>query len=122
MLELLPLVAIALLFWLFLIRPASRRQRELRQMQSALSVGDQVVLTSGVYGTVRLIEDAYVLVEIAEGVTIKVARAAIGTIDTKAEAPDEETAQDDYDEHDPTQDDDQHDDQHGTTADGREEN
>ncbi|MEP9364761.1 preprotein translocase subunit YajC [Nocardioides sp. CN2-186] len=87
MLELLPLVGIALLFWLFIIRPASRRQKELRSMQSSLSVGDEIVLTSGVFGTVREMDDETVRVEIADGVTIKVARGAVGTIDTRAEQP-----------------------------------
>ncbi|ABL81893.1 MULTISPECIES: preprotein translocase subunit YajC [unclassified Nocardioides] len=88
MLELLPLVGIALLFWLFIIRPASRRQKELGRMQSSLSLGDEIVLTSGVYGTVRDIEDGHVLVEIASGVTIKVVRGAVGSIATKADVPD----------------------------------
>ena len=47
--SLLPIVGIALLFWLLLIRPAQRRQRETRQMQSSLEVGDEVMLTSGIY-------------------------------------------------------------------------
>jgi preprotein translocase subunit YajC len=76
--EFLPLVGILLLLWLFLIRPQSRRQKELRSVQSSLSVGDEVMLTSGVYGTVRGLADDHVLVEIAEGVVIKVVRAAIG--------------------------------------------
>ena len=88
MLELLPLVGIALLFWLFIIRPASRRQKELGRMQSSLSVGDEIVLTSGVYGVVREIEDGTVLVEIAPGVTIKVARGAVGTVAAKVDEPD----------------------------------
>ena len=88
MLELLPLVGIALLFWLFIIRPASRRQKELGRMQSSLSVGDEIVLTSGVYGTVREFEEGCVLVEIAPGVTIKVARGAVGTIAAKDDEPD----------------------------------
>lgn len=88
MLELLPLVGIALLFWLFIIRPASRRQKELGRMQSSLSVGDEIVLTSGVYGTVREIEDGNVLLEIAPGVTIKVVRGAVGSIATKVGEPD----------------------------------
>jgi len=92
-LELLPLVGIALLFWLFIIRPASRRQKELSAMQRSLSVGDEVVLTSGVYGTVRQLEDDHVLVEIAEGVTIKVARGAIGNV--TVEQPDEDPAAND---------------------------
>ncbi|GAA1809194.1 hypothetical protein GCM10009795_063150 [Nocardioides hankookensis] len=76
--EFLPLVGIVLLFWLFIIRPQSRRQKELRSMQSSLSVEDEVMLTSGVYATVREVEDDHVLVEIAEGVVIKVARGAVG--------------------------------------------
>ncbi|WP_051552052.1 preprotein translocase subunit YajC [Nocardioides sp. URHA0020] len=78
MATLLPLVGIVLLFWLFIIRPQSRRQKELRNMQSSLSVEDEVMLTSGVYATVRSVEDDHVKVEIAEGVVIKVARGAIG--------------------------------------------
>ena len=87
--EFLPLIGIALLFWLFIIRPASRRQKELGRMQSSLSVGDEVVLTSGVYGVVNGIEDDHLLLQVADGVVIKVARGAVGTVATKAERPDE---------------------------------
>ena len=80
--QLLPLVGIALLFWLLVIRPASRRQRELGRMQSSLSVGDEVMLTSGVFGTLRELQDDRVRVEIAEGVVISVVRGAIGNIVT----------------------------------------
>jgi preprotein translocase subunit YajC len=96
-LELLPLVGIVLLFWLFIIRPASRRQREVRSMQSALSVGDEIVLTSGVYGTVRALADDLVHLEIADGVTIRVARGAVGSVSSpdgesqeRADATDEQ--------------------------------
>ena len=91
MLNLLPLVGIALLFWLFIIRPASRRQKELARMQSSLFEGDEVMLTSGVYATVRQVEDDHLLVEIAEGVVIKIARGAIGS---KVERPVEQDADD----------------------------
>ncbi len=74
------LVGIAVLFWLLLVRPQSRRQRELAHMQSTLEVGDEVMLTSGVYGTVRDLDDTVVHVEIASGVAIKVARGAIGQV------------------------------------------
>ncbi|MFC4786197.1 preprotein translocase subunit YajC [Nocardioides sp. MAHUQ-72] len=78
--SLLPLVAIALLFWLLLIRPASKRQKELARMQGSLNIGDEVMLTSGIFGTLRETADDHVRVEIAEGVTIKVARGAVGTV------------------------------------------
>ena len=72
------LVAIGLLFYLFLIRPQTRRQREVRQMQSALNLGDQVMLTSGIYGEVRSLDDDRVRVEIAPDVVVEVARGAVG--------------------------------------------
>ena len=76
--SLLPLVGIALLFWFLMIRPAQRRQREVRQMQSSLVVGDEVMLTSGIYGVLESLDDERVRVELAPGVVVEVARGAVG--------------------------------------------
>ena len=75
-----PLIALALIFWLLIIRPQSRRQRELRNMQASLSVGDEVVLTSGIHGVVRGVDDDVAQVEVASGVVLRVARGAIGIV------------------------------------------
>ncbi len=74
------LVGFALLLWLLLIRPQARRARELAHMQSTLEVGDEVMLTSGIHGTVRGLDEGVAQVEIADGVTIRVARGAIGQV------------------------------------------
>lgn len=79
-LELLPLVGIALLFWLLILRPASRRSKEQFRMQSALAVGDDVLLTSGFFGTLTALHDDRVEVELAPGTTVTVVRAAIGSV------------------------------------------
>ena len=78
--SLLPLVGIALLFWLLMIRPAQRRQRDLRRMQSSLTVGDEVMLTSGIYGVLRSLGDDRIDVEIAPGTVVAVARGAVGSV------------------------------------------
>ncbi len=91
---LLPLVGIALLFWLLLIRPAQRRQRELGRMQSAADVGDEVMLTSGIYGTVTSVGDDRLGVQVAEGVVLEVVRGAIGSVVTKADEPAGELTED----------------------------
>ncbi len=78
--SLLPLVAIALLFWLLIIRPASRRQKNQLRMQSSINLGDEVMLTSGIFGTVTEVTDDRLMVDIAPGVTIRVARGAIGNV------------------------------------------
>ncbi|MGA8245387.1 MAG: preprotein translocase subunit YajC [Nocardioides sp.] len=85
----LPLLGIAVLFWLILIRPAQRRQRSLAQLQSRVSVGDRVMLTSGILGTVRGLDDRTVSLEVSEGVTLKVVRAAVGSVETSA-TPDDD--------------------------------
>ena len=95
MLSVLPLVGLALLFWLFIIRPASQRQKELRRMQSSLDVGSEVVLTSGVYGTVAQLEDDHLLLQVADGVVLKVARGAVGSVVTQVDEPEDELATND---------------------------
>jgi preprotein translocase subunit YajC len=95
LLQVLPLVAIALLFWLVLIRPAQRRQRALGQLQRAVTPGDEVMLTSGIYGTVRTVDDDdnTMTLEVADGVHLRVVRAAVGSVVTRAaDAGDEEAA------------------------------
>jgi preprotein translocase subunit YajC len=76
----LPLGAFVLIFWLLIIRPQARRQRELSAMQEALSVGDRIMLTSGIHGTVAGLEDDVAVVEIADGVRVRVARGAVGRL------------------------------------------
>ena len=63
----------------------------MRQMQSSVAVGDEVMLTSGIFGTVRGLADDKVQVEVAEGVTVSVARGAIGNVVSRGELsePDE---------------------------------
>jgi preprotein translocase subunit YajC len=98
--SLLPIVGIALLFWLLIIRPASRRQKELSRMQSSLNVGDEVMLTSGIFAVLTSIDEDSLHVTIADGVTVKVARGAIASVvrPEPAEEPTDELADDEPEE------------------------
>jgi len=87
--QLLPLVLILAVFWLLLIRPAQRRNRDLATLQRSVGVGDRVMLSSGFYGTVRAIDDDLVRIELADGVVAEVARAAIHRVVEPALAADE---------------------------------
>jgi preprotein translocase subunit YajC len=87
--SLLPIVAIAAIFWLLIIRPASRQRKEAASLQAALTVGDDVMLTSGIFGTVTGEADDHLRVEIAPGVVIRVVRGAVASVRRDAEpAPD----------------------------------
>jgi preprotein translocase subunit YajC len=73
------LVLMGLVFYFLLIRPQSQRRRAQMQMQTELEVGDDVVTTAGIYGTVTEIDDEYgiVTLEVAPGMEVRFARAAI---------------------------------------------
>ena len=86
------IAAIAVVFWLLIIRPAARRQREVSALHAALSVGDDVLLTSGVFATIVGAADDHLEVEIAPGVVIHVVRGAVASIrvDNADDATDED--------------------------------
>ncbi len=90
---LLPLFAIFALFWLMVIRPASRRQKAVASVQDHLNVGQRVMLTSGIYGTIASLTDDRVHLEIASGTQIEVVRAAVAKVEESGveEATVEET-------------------------------
>jgi preprotein translocase subunit YajC len=87
--SLLPIIGIAFLFWFLLIRPASKRQKELSRMQGALEIGDDVMLSSGIFGTLAALDGEKVHVLVADGVTITVARGAIANVVQPQPAADE---------------------------------
>ena len=84
LLPILPFVGIALLFWLLFVRPAQRRQQNLNRMLGGLNVGDEVMLTSGIIGVVRSLDQETVQLEVSEGVIIRAVRAAVGQVRTPA--------------------------------------
>lgn len=91
--SLLPIVGIGFLFWFLIIRPASKRQRELSRMQGSLEIGDDVMLSAGIYGTLAAVDGDNVHVLVADGVTLKVARAAIANVVPVEPAADEPAAE-----------------------------
>ncbi len=66
------MVLIFVVFYFFLIRPQSKRQKEIKKFQESLEVGKQVVTSGGIYGKIREVKEGVVILEIADGVRIKV--------------------------------------------------
>ncbi|MDP9822821.1 preprotein translocase subunit YajC [Nocardioides massiliensis] len=78
--SLFPFLLIIVVFWFLLIRPQRRRAQEMAQLQNTVEVGSEVMLASGLYGTVSLLDadqPDLAWVEVAPGTTVKVARQAI---------------------------------------------
>ena len=67
----------ALAFYFLLWRPQQKRMNAVRQLQGALQENDEVMTTSGMFGRVARLGDDDLDLEIAPGVTIRMARGAI---------------------------------------------
>jgi preprotein translocase subunit YajC len=68
------------IFYLLLIRPQQKKQKELQAMLNDLAYGDMVMTTGGIHGKITGLADAVITLEIADKVRIKVARSAIGAV------------------------------------------
>jgi preprotein translocase subunit YajC len=76
----LPLILMFGVLYFIMIRPQMKRQKEHRNMLSAMAKGDEVVTNGGIVGKVTKVSEAYVGVEIAEGTEITVQKASVTTI------------------------------------------
>ena len=75
---------IAVAFYLLVLRPVSRQKREfqaLKDLQAAIEPGVRVMIASGIYGTVRSIDEETIMLEIAPNTQICVAKGAIAQIE-----------------------------------------
>ena len=75
--QVLPILAIGLVFYFIVIAPANKQRRKTQEMLSSLKKGDRVVTSGGIYGTIQGVEADVVYLKISENVKVKVARSAI---------------------------------------------
>lgn len=65
------------IFWLFIIRPQTKKQKAQSQFMSDLNKGDKVVTGSGILGKIVEIDNDIITLEIAQKVNIRVTKNAI---------------------------------------------
>jgi preprotein translocase subunit YajC len=75
--QLLSLAIIVIAFYLIMIRPQQRRQKEHQALMESLQIGDRVMTIGGAYGTIESVEEGRVGIEVSPGVTIYFDRSAI---------------------------------------------
>ncbi len=78
---LLPMLLIIGVFYVLLIRPQQKRQKDLQQTISQLKTGDRVVTTGGIIGTITTVRDASFLIRSGEKTILEIARSAVAGID-----------------------------------------
>ncbi|MDZ7806115.1 MAG: preprotein translocase subunit YajC [Gracilimonas sp.] len=69
--------AIFLVFYFFIIRPQSKRQKEIQKMVEEMKKGDKIVTSSGIIGILDKIEENEVLVDVDSGTKIRMLKSAI---------------------------------------------
>ena len=85
MMTFLPLIAVFVIFYFFMIRPGIKKQKEAAKFRNNLKEGDKVITNGGVYGKVVKVEDTYVMLEIDNNVKIKIDKSAVGFLQANAE-------------------------------------
>ena len=77
----LPLFLIIGVFYLLLIRPQQKRQRQLQETIASLKIGDRVVTTGGIIGVITTVRDSSFIIRSADKSILEIARTAIADID-----------------------------------------
>jgi preprotein translocase subunit YajC len=78
--SLIMLVVLFGLFYMLLIRPQQKRQKEHKQMTEKITKGDEIVTQGGILGRVNKVGDSFINLEVADGTEIKIQRGAVATL------------------------------------------
>ena len=82
----LPLILIFVVFYFLLIRPQQKKAKQHREMLAAVRRGDKIVTNGGIIGLVtKVVDENEVMVEIADGIRVRVQRGMIASVRSKTE-------------------------------------
>ena len=80
------LVFMLVIFWFMLIRPQRVQQKQRKEMLGSLKVGDKIITTGGVYGTITKVNPQSLRVKIAKNVEIRITRGGVSAKTSKDDA------------------------------------
>ena len=78
--QLIIIVAMFALLWVFLIMPQRRRAQTQRELIASVDVGDEILTVGGLIGRVRSTQDEELVLEIAPGTQVRVARRSVAGV------------------------------------------
>jgi len=82
------IVAMIAIFYLFMIRPESKKKKKLAEMRESLSVGDAITTIGGIFGKVVNIDNDKITFETSEDrVRVQIAKWAVSTVGKATEEP-----------------------------------
>lgn len=93
LMQMAPLVLIFVVFYVLVIRPQSKKAKELQGMLKELKKGDDVVTQGGIIGRITGLKDDEVTLQVQEGVRLRMLRSSITGIRKPAEKPAEKSSE-----------------------------
>jgi preprotein translocase subunit YajC len=75
--QLMPFVLVVGIFYFVILLPMKRRQQKVQTFLAALKVGDKVVTSGGLYGSITRLNDQSVQVQVADKVRVEMSRSAV---------------------------------------------
>jgi preprotein translocase subunit YajC len=74
----LPLIAIVVVFYFFMIRPQMKKAKDQKKYIEALKKGDKILTIGGIYGKiVEVRDDATIIMEVEDGTKMKISKNAV---------------------------------------------
>jgi preprotein translocase subunit YajC len=80
LIQMAPLLLVFVVFYFLLIRPQQQKQKQHRELLANLKRNDDVITSGGLYGTVVALAEAFVTIEIAPNVRVRVERQQITSL------------------------------------------
>ncbi|MDE5789769.1 MAG: preprotein translocase subunit YajC [Muribaculaceae bacterium] len=71
------IVAMIAIFYFFMIRPQSKKQKEIKKQREAMKNGDRVVTAGGIHGKIKEVKENVILMEVAPSISIKVDKNSV---------------------------------------------
>ncbi len=78
----LPFVLLIAIFWVFIIRPQNKKQKEAEKMRESVQKGDKIITIGGIHGTVSAVREKTVVLKVEDGSRIEFDRSAISFVST----------------------------------------
>jgi len=75
-----PMILCVAVFWIFMIGPERKQRKKREEMLKNLKKGNEVLTTSGLYGSVVQVQDSVVTLQVADGVRMRFSLSSIGSV------------------------------------------
>lgn len=77
MMSILMIVALIAIFYFFMIRPQSKKQKEIKKFRDAMQKGDKVTTAGGIHGKIKEIKNDVIILQIDDNVKITIDKAMV---------------------------------------------